>query len=182
MKPLVVTIIGAESTGKTTLSRELANAFGGDYVPEFARPYLETTREDVTGASMRAIWYGQRALQHAANQSTQQIVIQDTDLFATVGYWQLPHVTPRIGTCPSALIDDAQANRSSLYLITTSNIPFEADPIRYGGDVRESADTYWITLCEAYKLPYRIITSSSPNDRLTEAVQIISERRSSCVD
>ena len=45
MKPFTVTIIGAESTGKTSLSRQLADTMDGDWVPEFARPYLEVTDE-----------------------------------------------------------------------------------------------------------------------------------------
>ena len=36
-----VGIIGPESTGKSTLARELAEQFKGTYVPEYAREYVE---------------------------------------------------------------------------------------------------------------------------------------------
>ena len=36
-----VAIIGPESTGKSTLARELAEQFKGTYVPEYAREYVE---------------------------------------------------------------------------------------------------------------------------------------------
>lgn len=177
MKPYCVTVIGAESTGKTTLSRQLADTLAGDWVCEFARPYLEVTSKSITAPTMRAIWQGQKALQHSARQSPRQVIVQDTDLFATVGYWQLPHIGPAIGACPAKLTRDAEQFASNLYLITTSNIPFEADPLRYGGTVRESADTYWIALCQRHKLPYVVIRSSSQKERLHEALRIITERR-----
>jgi NadR type nicotinamide-nucleotide adenylyltransferase len=87
-----VTIFGAESTGKTTMSRELAKALDATWLFEYARPYLEETVNEITPRSMTAIWQGQRALQmHAAETSASPFVIQDTDLFSTVGYWQFPH-------------------------------------------------------------------------------------------
>ncbi len=40
-KPFIITIVGPESSGKTTLARELASRYGAAWVPEFARRYLE---------------------------------------------------------------------------------------------------------------------------------------------
>jgi len=57
-------------------------------------------------------------------------------------------------------------------LITRGNIPFEADPLRYGGDVRETSDAYWIALAERFGLPYRVIESTSAEDRLAEAREL----------
>lgn len=177
MKALRVTIIGAESTGKTTLSRQLADRLSGDWICEFARPYLETTDGKVTTESMRAIWHGQRALQHAAIDSPRNYVIQDTDLYATVGYWQLPHVEPAIGDCPKQLVADAARLKSDLYIITKSNIAFAPDRLRYGGDRRESPDEYWVDLCRKHRLTFVTLEASDMVDRLTEALQIIQERR-----
>ncbi|MEP6794085.1 MAG: ATP-binding protein [Saprospiraceae bacterium] len=40
-KPFVITIVGAESSGKTTLAMRLAEYFACPWVPEYAREYLE---------------------------------------------------------------------------------------------------------------------------------------------
>ena len=40
-KPYIITIVGPESSGKTTLARQLAMQFGCPWVPEYAREYLE---------------------------------------------------------------------------------------------------------------------------------------------
>jgi nicotinamide riboside kinase len=39
--PLVITIVGAESSGKTMLAKQLAEALSCQWVPEYAREYLE---------------------------------------------------------------------------------------------------------------------------------------------
>ena len=162
-----ITVFGAESTGKSTLSRQLADALPGHWLPEWARPYLERLpTPDVDDARMHVIWRAQLALQRSARRLRgRPFIVQDTDLFATVGFWEAwdpDHV-------PDALRADALADRSDLYLLTRSDIPFEPDPLRYGGHVRETSDAFWIELAERYRLPYRVIQSTSPGDRLEEA-------------
>jgi len=172
-----VTIFGAESTGKTTLSRQLAMTLGGQWLFEYARPYLEQTVNEITAQSMTAIWKGQRALQEQADDLTDSpYVIQDTDLFSTVGYWQFPHWQSRIGSCPSKLISDAKRLQSDLYIVTRSNIPFETDPLRYGGDKREGSDEYWINVCRQYALPFIVLSEQHREDRLQAAKEAALQR------
>ena len=167
-----VTLFGAESTGKTTLSRYLARECNGHWLFEYARPYLEAVGPELTWQGMEEIWLGQKALQdHAHDFVDKPFIFQDTDLMTTVGYWDFW----RPGTTPSGLIMDAEARQSDLYLLTRSNIPFEVDPLRYGGDKRESDDQYWIDLCERYSLNYRVLESANPADRRSEAKVHIDE-------
>lgn len=174
---VIVTIFGAESTGKTTLSRRLAQELDGYFVFEYARPFLENTLNEITVNSMTAIWNGQRALQeHAAkNLLNRPFIFQDTDLFSTVGYWQQAHWRSHLGECPVALIDDAHRLKSDIYLLTKSNIPFEQDPLRYGGDVREASDNYWVNVCEEQGLPYVVLEQSGLEERVAEARAIVNE-------
>lgn len=176
-KSFTITIFGAESTGKTTLSRELATVLGAQWLYEFARPYLELTSAPITPSSMTAIWHGQQVLQ---TMREGHVIVQDTDLFSTVGYWQFPHWHPVLGDCPAALIRDAKHLQSDLYLITPSNIPFEHDPLRYGGDAREGTDDYWVAVCEKYQLPYVVLNSSDPSARVTEALTIMQTKENLC--
>jgi HTH-type transcriptional repressor of NAD biosynthesis genes len=170
----VITVFGAESTGKTTLSRQLAAELDAHWLFEYARPYLEHTINEITIRSMTAIWKGQLALQrHAKDLHHKPYVVQDTDLFSTVGYWQFPHWQSTIGPCPGRLIADAIALKSDLYIVTRSNIPFEQDPLRYGGDVREGSDAYWIDICQRYELPFIVLDSNDPAARLDQALQAV---------
>lgn len=172
-----VTIFGAESTGKTTLASALKSVFQPCTVlPEYARPYLETVGNEINTASMTAIYEGQRALQRA-EWNEHALVIQDTDLFSTLGYWQYFSFTDRIGyhhPPPWELRNDALALASDLYIVTPSVIPFEADPLRYGGDHREIEDDYWIKLLSGQKLNY-VVLPRHPEDWVNIAKDLIQE-------
>lgn len=174
-----VTLLGAESTGKTTLSHDLAEAIDAHWLPEWARPYLEgLPSPEVTIARMHAIVTGQRALQlHARDLFDRPFVVQDTDLFATIGFWQ----NWRPSDVPTSLIEDAACDASDLYLITPSNIAFQHDPLRYGGDYRETRDEYWIELADRFGLNYRLIQSSDRWERRAEATQLAIEHFDSTV-
>lgn len=165
----VVTIFGAESTGKTTLARMLGHDLGSPWLFEYARPYLENTVNEITVESMTAIWKGQAALQRSGRTIPgSAYLIQDTDLFSTVGYWNFPHWD--IGNCPAGLENNAQNLKSDLYLILSrQDIPFQPDPLRYGGDHREASDEYWVDVCEKQMLPYVVMEESSLEDRIGEA-------------
>lgn len=168
-----VTVLGAESTGKTTLSRDLAAAIDGHWLPEWARPFLErAATPDVDATKMDTIWRGQRALQlQGAQLRDRPFVVQDTDLFATVGYWR----SWEPAAVPPALEADAASDASHLYLITRSTIPFEPDPLRYGGDRRETSDDYWIELAREFGLNYRVLEDSDRTARLAEASRLATD-------
>lgn len=146
-----ITFFGAESVGKTEMSRALAFASSSHWRFEYARPYLEMVGSEITDQKMTDIWHGQKALQdQAILLDNAPFVVQDTDLFSTVGYWEMWNPD----TMPTDLLIDAREGASDLYIILSQNIPFEPDPLRYGGDVRESTDQYWVDLCEREDLNY----------------------------
>lgn len=170
-----VTIFGAESTGKTTLTKALVDdlvldGVGATKLFEWARPYLEMTGPEVTVEGMHAIWEGQQALQYCTYENAlNPIVIQDTDLYTTIGFWE----DWDIDSMPSGIKVDARMLKSDLYIITKSNIPFEHDELRYGGDERQTNDQYWVDICERYGLNYVVLDEQSLSDRVGEAMDAI---------
>lgn len=167
-----VTVFGAESVGKTTLSKALADAVRGHWIFEWARPYLELVGQDIDLHAMGTIWKGQDATQrHASLFKDKAFIIQDTDLFSTIGYWEQPHWQDKLGFVPDGLVKDARATQSDLYIILRSNIPFEPDPLRYGVDRRESDDVYWENVAIKYNLPYIIVDASDHDERMEWAVE-----------
>lgn len=165
-----ITFFGAESTGKTTLSSAIAAAVDSYLLPEWARPYLEAVGPEVTDEAMHDIWLGQRALQRSTSMlPPRPFIIQDTDLFSTLGYWEM-YDPARV---PAGLVDDAMSTSSELYIVCRSDIPFEPDALRYGGDRRESTDRYWIDLLKRFDLPYAVLGSAGRESRLREAQDLV---------
>ncbi len=166
-----ITFFGAESVGKSTLSRSVAAELGAHRLTEWARPYLETVGPDVTVDAMHDIWLGQRALQRSvAGLEPRPFVVCDTDLFSTLGYWEM-YDPDSVRKGADGLAADAVAGRSDLYIVCPSNIEFVPDPLRYGGDRRETSDQYWIDLLERFELPYVMLTETDPDARHAEAVR-----------
>lgn len=144
-----VTLFGQESVGKTTMAKALANADSAfNFVPEYAREYLETVGIELTQEKMNGIAYGQYSFQAMNHlRMTSPFLIQDTDLYSTIGY-------SRFGGYEYS--DDLEFNadlfRSDVYFLMPDDIPIEPDPIRYGGNVRESTYEFWRDLGHEYGL------------------------------
>lgn len=168
-----VTVFGAESCGKTTMTKYLAQEMNGYFVPEWAREYLETVGPEVTVDKMRSIVHGQFAVQRTAqlHLNNKPWVFRDTDLYSTLGYYRLwgEGTVEEIGE----LTDLAYDTKSDMYIVMNDQIPFEADPLRYGGDKRESGMQYWIDLLEEFNLPYYVVKSTSRLDQQIEVVKFL---------
>ena len=167
-----VVLFGAESIGKSTMTRALAAAYPQAVgVFEYARPLMEQTPRKLDTALMHGIWKGQKALQETVDEMrpNPRYIFLDTDLYSTVGYWEF--WDPE--TVPAGLVRDAKALQADLYIFLKSNIPFEEDPLRYGGNQREKSDEYWMAVLERHGVPYEVIEASEHEARMTQAVKLI---------
>lgn len=170
-----VTVFGAESCGKTTMTRALSKELNGHFLPEWAREYLETVGAEVTDERMRAIVEGQAALQKTAKNDlfNKPFVFCDTDLYSTLGYYRLwGGGTDRdIDLCEYL----AKQLKSDFYIVMNDGIPFEPDPLRYGGDKRESGMQFWIDILEEFKLPYYVVPNTSKHMQTNYACSAVIE-------
>lgn len=165
---LNVVLFGAESCGKTTLARRLSKYFYGTFVPEWARPYLETVGANVTEHKMEMITNGQYASERAAEHIDTLIKFKDTDLLTTLGFYRYNGITQ-----PSQLqwmIDDYP---NDLYIVMNENIKFTPDQLRYGVDKRETRTQFWIDLLEEHQRNYYVVKSTDPNHQFEEACEAI---------
>lgn len=148
------TMFGQESVGKTTLSQLVAENLEVSWIPEYARPYLETVGPEVTTSAMENIHAGQGALQRTFFAKVENpALILDTDLFSTVGYYEIMDISE----VPQACISDAKRLASDVYYVLPDDIPFEADILRYGGDHRESNRYFWLELLQKFNQTYEIV-------------------------
>jgi HTH-type transcriptional repressor of NAD biosynthesis genes len=121
-----VSIVGPESTGKTTLAQRLAERFETVWVPEWARTMLERRGGSLDGLDWTEIVRGQIASEEARARDANRVLICDTD----------PIVTPLwaealLGTCPSLLSAAAQGRKYDLTLLCDGDVPWVADTVRY---------------------------------------------------
>jgi NadR type nicotinamide-nucleotide adenylyltransferase len=165
-----VCLHGPESTGKTTLARELAEHFHTRFVPEFGRLYCEAFGNECDAEDLRAIVRGQLLMSNAAERKAERILILDTDPVMT-SIW----ADVLLGHRPADL--DRVEDPADLYLLADVDVPFAADAIRFFPDqkTREAFFERCKIELDRRKLPY-VIISGDREARRQRAIAAIRER------
>jgi len=169
---LKVVLFGPESSGKTTLSRQLARYYNSVWVSEYAREYLQNKwnneRKTCEPKDILPIAIGQMALENELSKKTDSILICDTDLLETKVYSE----TYYSGTCDSLLEKYAIENTYDLYFLTYIDTPWEADDLRDKPEERESMFKVFETALKNYNRPY-VLLKGDKKLRLQTAVKHI---------
>jgi NadR type nicotinamide-nucleotide adenylyltransferase len=167
-----VVLFGPESTGKTTLSRQLARHYNSIWVPEYAREYLQdkwnNERKTCESSDLLPIAYGQMKLENELASKTDSVLICDTDLLETKVYSEAYYS----GTCDPLLEKYAQENEYDLYFLTYIDTPWEADDLRDKPNERLRMFKAFQEALIKYKRPY-ILLKGNMQERLNTAVERI---------
>jgi NadR type nicotinamide-nucleotide adenylyltransferase len=121
-----VCVFGPESTGKSTLTQDLAKHFQTLAVPEYARTLLEWNEGRLDESDLPDIARGQAASEDALAPYANRLLITDTDPLATCVWSEFLY--GRIDPEVSAL---AQSRQADLYLLTDVDVPWVSDIVRY---------------------------------------------------
>jgi NadR type nicotinamide-nucleotide adenylyltransferase len=159
-----VAIVGAESTGKTTLAQALAAHFGTVCVPEFARDYLSARGGQCSPADMPIIAANQSRLEDEYAHLANRLLVCDTDLLTT----QLWH-EHYFGDCPPNLLQLSRERVAHLYLLCGPDAPWVADGLRDSPGHRGWFHRRFLEELERRGLPYRLI-SGCPEARIGQGV------------
>ena len=169
-----VVLYGPESTGKTTLSIELAKHFKTNWVPEYAREYLQTIWDNekriCEPEDILPIAIGQMKSENELAIKSKSLLICDTNLFETMVYSKYYYG----GNCDPLLEKYALKNDYDLYLLTDIDIPWEKDDLRDKPNEREESFEIFKNELIQNNLPFRII-SGTRTERLKKAVNYINK-------
>lgn len=130
-----VCLLGAESTGTTTMAERLAERFGTIWVPEYGRAY--SLPKDIAGdtwttADFVHIARQQQALEDAAARDADRLLFCDTDALATA----LWHEQYMGGPAPEVM-DIARSRRYDLTFLTAADFPWAQDGTRTSDAARQ---------------------------------------------
>jgi len=181
-----VVVVGAESTGTTTLARDLAAAIGAAAcVAEFGREYtmqkLAVARARLPGASMTDLTWSAGEFVHIARVQTElereaarndgPLVVCDTDALAT----QVWHERYCGGTNDGVEQIIAELDPLRLYLLThDDDVPFEDDGLRDGRHLRSWMTARFETALRARRARFEVLRGT--RDERTR-VAVVAARR-----
>lgn len=167
-----VVLFGPESTGKTTLAKQLARHYHSVWVPEYAREYLQNKwnneRKTCAQSDLLPIARGQMKLENDLAQKTDSVLICDTDLLETKVYSEEYYE----GICDSLLEKYATENTYDMYLLTYIDTPWEEDDLRDKPNEREEMFLAFEKALKKNKRPF-VLLKGSKRERLQKAVEVI---------
>ena len=166
-----IVLFGPESTGKTTLSKQLAKHYNSERVPEYLRSYSQNkwdneqkicNREDVL-----PIAQGQMALENKGSKIEKTLLICDTNLLETKVYSEA-----YFDYCDPLVEKYALENTYDLYFLTYIDTPWQADDLRDKPHEREHMFKLFEVALKQYNKPY-IVLKGSKETRLKMAIKTI---------
>lgn len=170
-----VVLFGPESTGKTTLSRQLARHYNTVWAPEFAREYLQdkwnNERKTCEKKDLIPIAIGQMELENTLAKKADKVLICDTDLLETKVYSEAYYG----GFVETALDEAAKENTYDLYLLTYIDTPWEEDDLRDRPELRLEMFTAFENSLKKYNKNYILLKGNKENrlEKATEAIDKI---------
>jgi len=148
-----IAIIGPESSGKTTLCMQLAGHFNTSWVPEFAREFITALDRPYTMEDILYCAQEQFKQEQILAAGARQFLFCDTE-FILAKVW----CNDVFGTCPEWILNQARRHVYDLYLLTTPDLPFEADPVRENPHRREELYEIYKKELDLYGYRYEVIS------------------------
>lgn len=167
-----IVIIGPESTGKSTLTRQLATRFSTSYADEYARIYLEQLDRPYGEEDMIPMVSGQiLEEERAAEQARNGLFFLDTDLYVFKVWYE-----DKYGTCAEAILREIALRHYDLYLLTAIDMPWMDDPLREHGSPEERHYFFHIyyDIVQQSGVPFAVV-SGREEERLEQAVKAITQ-------
>ena len=164
-----IVVIGPESTGKSTLSKQLAEALSTLWVPEYARAYLEQLDRPYDEHDLLKIAQGQLTLEDVIAAEANRFLICDTDLYV-IKVWS----ESKYNRCHPWVLEQVATRKYDMYLLTDIDKQWEDDPLREHSGPAERQYFYNIykDIVTASGLPFAFI-HGNPHERLQLALQAI---------
>jgi nicotinamide riboside kinase len=188
-----VVVLGPESTGKSTLCRQLANYYNTSWCPEYAREYLLKHGMNYTHDDLLVIAKGQVELEekfseevrktespkdrkeftNSGNSSsglpdfpTSRLLFIDTDMYVMKVWSEFV-----FGKCHRFILDQIVERKYDLYLLCNIDLPWVKDELREYPDLSSRQKLYKIykDILVNQSVPWAEISGSN-EERLQAAI------------
>ena len=188
-----IVITGPESTGKSTLSEQLAHAFQTVWCPEFARHFLSRQPEKVLPSAeapngnydyddLLTIARGQIALENEMAENAiqswssqtkpltrQPVLFIDTDMYVMKVWSEFV-----FGKCHPYILQQIEQRRYDFYLLCNTDLPWVKDDLREYPDpaVRNNLLRLYEDILMNQPVPWSLVSGTAA-ERVTSAENAI---------
>ncbi len=154
VKCLKIVLTGAESTGKSTLCQRLSEFYNTNWLPEFAREYVENLGRNYTFDDVIFIAKKQIELENEYLKDANKLLFVDTSFVVLKVWFEVVY-----NKVPEWLLEQMEAQKPDFYLICNNDLAWIADGVREnGGEMRNLLFEKYKKEVELLKVPYKIIS------------------------
>ncbi|WKK85328.1 ATP-binding protein [Marivirga arenosa] len=150
-----IAIIGPESTGKSTITAQLARYYNEPFVEEFGRKYLEKTNGTYNREDLLAITKGMIESEKSLEKKATNFLFCDTDLIMMKVWYEVKY-----GECHPLILDQLKKKPYDFYLLCTPDLPWEKDPLRENPNMREELFERYEKELKQYGFSYGIVSGT----------------------
>lgn len=127
-----IAVIGPESTGKSTLCRQLAEHYKTVWCPEFARAYLKEKGHHYTYEDLLKIAHGQLKLEDEMfKEAANNFYFIDTDMYVMKVWCEVA-----FEQCHTWILKQIAQRHYDLYLLCNTDLPWAKDELREYPDLK----------------------------------------------
>ena len=165
-----VVILGPESTGKSTLTQQLAAHYQTAWCPEFAREYLKENGTDYSFEDLLNIARGQLVLEdNILLQAKNGLYFIDTDMYVMKVWCEVA-----FNSCHTWILKQIADRNYDLFLLCDTDLPWVKDDLREYPDlaIRRTLFKMYKDLLINQRVKWAVI-SGSYAERFQAATSII---------
>lgn len=167
-----IVLFGPESTGKTTLAKDLARYYNTIWVPEYLREFARTkynNGQELVYEDNMVIAKGQYQTEKMSLEGANKYIICDTDILQTIVYSHEYY-----GKVQNELEEFVKNNDQELYLLLEPDIPWESDVLRDRPNDRARMFKVFESILRDFDKSYSIL-SGHGEERLKNAIAHIDD-------
>ncbi len=166
---LRIAVTGPESSGKTTLVKQLSEHYHAHVVDEFVRSYAAEKKISVFEIQDLEEIAREQARQNAVSDENFDLIICDTEMLV-MKIW----ADDKFGFCPDSILNLYYEQKFDLVFLCFPDVKWEYDPLRSDENRREELFLMYKKELEMQNTPYYIIRGE--NDKRIEAAISTVER------
>lgn len=169
MSVIKISITGPESSGKSVLTKALAQHFGTSYAPEYARHFLEKTNGVYTFQDLDTIARGQLAYEKKALATAKGLCFFDTDMLVLKIWFMF-----RFGKISPFISSAIHQNTYDYFLLCKPDLEWQPDAFRESPDQAERDQLFEIYERELQQInkPYFVVSGVGPQ-RVQSAIAFL---------
>jgi HTH-type transcriptional regulator, transcriptional repressor of NAD biosynthesis genes len=167
-----VVLMGAPSSGKTTLARRLAQEYNTQWMPEYGREYWEQHQKErrLTQEQLVEIGKGHREREDALLRKANTYLFTDTNAITTLLFAQYYHqkALPELRE-----MADACKERYDVVFVCDIDIPYEDTWDRSGEVNRKVFHKQTLSYLKTHKIPF-VLLSGTIDERVRKVQETLS--------